>query len=135
MDYNERLLNECLQGNMDSLKELKYNAGTGNPISQYYLAQYYLKKSGTESNNEYTYWIEKAVRNGYNPDNIHIKGMETKTEKTEISNRTIEGFIWIIGGLLLTLATGGYLIFIGAIIFGLYILLFKRDNDEAKKIN
>ena len=70
MEYNERLLNECLQGNMDSLKELKYNAGAGNPISQYYLAQYYLKKSGTESNNEYTYWIEKAVRNGYNPNNI-----------------------------------------------------------------
>lgn len=101
-------------------------------LSQYYLAQYYLKKSGTESNNEYTYWIEKAVRNGYNPDNIHIKGMETKTKKTEVSDRTIEGFIWIIGGLLLTVATGGYLIFTGAIVYGLYILLFKRDNDEAK---
>ena len=65
---------------MDSLKELKYNAGAGNPISQYYLAQYYLKKSGTESNNEYTYWIEKAVRNGYNPNNIHLKDMEAKAK-------------------------------------------------------
>ena len=132
MDYNDRLLNECLQGNMDSLMELKYNADAYNPNSQYYLAQYYLEKGCTESNNDYTYRIGKAVRNGYNPDNIYIKGMEIKTKKTEISDCTIEGFIWIIGGLLLAVATGGNLIFSGAIVYGLCILLFKRDNDVTK---
>ena len=83
MDYNERLLNESLQGNSDSLKELKFNASSGNPVSQYNLAQYYLKTGGTDSNKDYTYWIEKAIKNGYNPDHIQIEGVEKETKKTE----------------------------------------------------
>jgi uncharacterized membrane protein YhaH (DUF805 family) len=57
MGYNERLLHEALQGNKDSFKELKFNAGAGDAEAQYYFAQYYAKVS----DDDFRYWIRKAI--------------------------------------------------------------------------
>ena len=65
MGYNERLLSEALSGNKDSLKELEINAGAGDMFAQYCFAQYYLKVSGSDQDDDYLYWMRKATANGY----------------------------------------------------------------------
>ena len=65
--YNERLMNESLQGNDESLKELNYNAGSGNCEAQYFLAMYYARVCGHLHNPNYHYWLEKSKENGYVP--------------------------------------------------------------------
>ena len=67
MKYNERLLNESLQGNYDSLEELKFNAGSGDCEAQYFLAMYYAKTCGHLHDPDYHYWLEKSKENGYVP--------------------------------------------------------------------
>ena len=67
MVYNERLMNESLQGNDDSLKELKYNAGSGDCEAQYFLAMFYANASGSLHDPNYCYWLEKSKENGYIP--------------------------------------------------------------------
>lgn len=67
MEYNKRLMNESLQGDDDSLEELKYNAGSGNCEAQYFLAMYYAKACGHLHDPEYFYWLEKSKENGYIP--------------------------------------------------------------------
>ena len=67
MSYNERLMTESLQGNDDSLKELKYNAGSGNCEAQYFLAKYYANACGHLHDPNYHYWLEKSKENGYVP--------------------------------------------------------------------
>ena len=57
MKYNERLLHEALDGNKDSFKELKFNAGAGDAEAQYYFAQYYAKVN----DGDFRYWIKKAI--------------------------------------------------------------------------
>ena len=59
MGYNERLMTESLQGNDDSLKELKYNAGSGNCEAQYFLAKYYANACGHLHDPNYHYWLTK----------------------------------------------------------------------------
>lgn len=65
--YNERLMNESLHGNDDSLKELKFNAGSGDCEAQYFLAMYYAKTYGHLHDQNYHYWLEKSKENGYVP--------------------------------------------------------------------
>ena len=65
MGYNERLLHEALDGNKDSFKELKFNAGAGDMFAQYFFAQYYLKMRGSDRDGDYLYWMRKASANGY----------------------------------------------------------------------
>ena len=67
MVYNERLMNESLYGNDDSLKEMKFNAGSGDCEAQYFLAQYYAKACGHLHDPDYLYWLEKSKENGYVP--------------------------------------------------------------------
>ena len=67
MEYNERLMNESLQGNKDSLEELKFNAGSGDCEAQYILAMYYAKACGHLHDPDYFYWLEKSKENGYVP--------------------------------------------------------------------
>ena len=69
MEYNEKLMNEALQGSKSSLKELKSNAGSGSAEAQYYLALYYSKGEKGELDPNCQYWIEKAIDNGYVPGN------------------------------------------------------------------
>ena len=52
--YYEKLLNEAMSGDKDSLKELMSNAGSGNAEAQYYLALYY---GNMKDNDNYLYWI------------------------------------------------------------------------------
>ena len=59
MEYNERLMNEAIQGDDDSLKELKFNASSGDSRAQYYLAMYYAKICGHLHDPDYWYWKEK----------------------------------------------------------------------------
>ena len=80
MSYNERLMNESLQGNDDSLKELKYNAGSGNCEAQYFLAKYYANVCGHLHDPNYHYWLEKSNENGYVPgvgDTKHYEDVTT----------------------------------------------------------
>lgn len=65
MEYNEQLMNESLQGNRNSLKELKYYAGAGDCEAQYFLAMYYAKSCGHLHAPDYHYWLEKSKNNGY----------------------------------------------------------------------
>ena len=67
MVYNKRLMNESLHGNDDSLKALKYNAGSGDCEAQYFLAMYYASASGHLHDPDYHYWLEKSKENGYVP--------------------------------------------------------------------
>ena len=46
MGYNERLMNESLKGDDDSLDELKFYAGSGDCEAQYFLAMYYARACG-----------------------------------------------------------------------------------------
>ena len=130
--YFERLANEASNGNKDSFKELYRLSGAGNAEAQYYLAIYYKSKNNID---DYRYWIDKAASYGHEDairlnarDNVHKEEIvETDTPK---SNRKIEGLIWIIGGLLLTLVStaftdGGVVLFYGAVLYGLYLVLFK----------
>ena len=79
MGYNERLMNESLQGNDDSLKELKYNAGSGNCEAQYFLAKYYANACGHLHDPNYHYWLEKSKENGYVPGAGDTKHYEEVT--------------------------------------------------------
>ena len=87
MEYNERLMNESLQGNKDSLEELNSNACSGSAEAQYYLAMYYSKSKGGEQNPDYQYWMEKAVKNGYSSplDNTGTIIQEQTKEEEQIS--------------------------------------------------
>jgi hypothetical protein len=67
MEMNERLMNESLHGNDDSLKELKFYAGSGDCEAQYFLAMYYAKSCGHLHDPDYWYWLEKSKENGYVP--------------------------------------------------------------------
>ena len=67
MGYNERLMNESLKGDDDSLNELKFNAGSGNCEAQYYLAMFYARACGHLHDHNYHYWLEKSKDNGYVP--------------------------------------------------------------------
>ena len=67
MGYNERLMNESLKGDDDSLDELKFYAGSGDCEAQYFLAMYYAKSCGHLHNSDYWYWLEKSQENGYVP--------------------------------------------------------------------
>lgn len=75
--YNERLMNESLKGNDDSLNELKFYAGSGDCEAQYFLAMYYAKACGHLHDPNYHYWLEKSQKNGYAPgvgDTRHYEG-------------------------------------------------------------
>lgn len=63
--YCERLLQDAIAGKDSSLKELRSNAEAGDPESQYYLAQYYAKTTGSEQNDDYLYWLRKSTANGF----------------------------------------------------------------------
>lgn len=65
MSYNMRLMQDALEGKKSAYKELYSNACSGNPEAQYYLALYYLKRSGSEQDSNYVYWMKKAKDNGY----------------------------------------------------------------------
>ena len=67
MGYNERLMNESLKGNDDSLEVLKFNAGSGDCEAQYFLAIYYARLCGHLHDPNYHYWLEKSKENGYVP--------------------------------------------------------------------
>ena len=67
MGYNERLMNESLKGDDDSLDELKFNAGSGDCEAQYFLAKYYANACGHLHDPNYHYWLEKSKENGYVP--------------------------------------------------------------------
>lgn len=60
-------MNESLHGNDDSLKELKFYAGSGDCEAQYFLAMYYAKVCGHLHDPDYWYWLEKSKENGYVP--------------------------------------------------------------------
>lgn len=59
MDYFEKLLKESLNGDNDSLAELKYEAGAGNTKAQYNLALFYKETNWGVHDSDYLYWIEK----------------------------------------------------------------------------
>lgn len=130
--YFERMANEALNGNKDSFKELYRSSGAGNAEAQYYLAIYYKSKNNI---NEYRYWIDKAASYGHEEaiklnvrDNVHKE--EISESDTKQSNRKFEGFIWITGGILLTILStaitdGGVILFYGAVLYGLYLVIFK----------
>ena len=85
--------------------------------------------------NEYRYWIDKVASYGHEEaiklnvrDNVHKE--EISESDTKQSNRKFEGFIWIIGGILLTILStaitdGGVILFYGAVLYGLYLVIFK----------
>ena len=80
--YYEKLLNEAMSGDKDSLKELMSNAGSGNAEAQYYLALYY---GNMKDNDNYLYWMEKAA--SYHHDKAlqfmnNIKPNTTNKEQT-----------------------------------------------------
>lgn len=85
MKYNERLLHEALEGNKDSFKELKFNAGAGDAEAQYYYAQYYAKVS----DEDFRYWIRKAiVENKYfqkQEDMLYEKAPQDKGDSAGMS--------------------------------------------------
>lgn len=99
MGYNERLLNEALQGNKDSFKELKFNAGSGNAEAQFFFAQYYAKTRGGLRDEDYLYWMRKSKNNGFDPANVRNiedsstkEVIKTKKEDTETEN-IFKGFL------------------------------------------
>ena len=79
MGYNERLMNESLKGDDDSLNELKFNAGSGNCEAQYYLAMFYARACGHLHDPNYHYWLEKSKENGYVPGVGDTKHYEEAT--------------------------------------------------------
>ena len=131
--YYEKLLNEAMSGDKGSLKELMSNAGSGNAEAQYYLALYY---GNMKDNDNYLYWMEKAA--SYHHDKAlqfmnNIKPNTTNKEQTNSSktDRMVEGGVWIILGIILTIvftgsSSSGYYVFYGAIIYGLYVLFLKK---------
>lgn len=61
-------------------------------------------------------------------DNVQKEDI-IKPEATK-NNRKAEGLIWIIGGVLLTVIStavtdGGFVLFYGAVLYGIYLVLFK----------
>ena len=128
----ERLAKEASNGNKDSFKELYDYSGAGYADAQYYLAIYYKKNNDIDN---YRYWIDKAASYGYEEaiklnakDNVHKEEIIRPDEKK--GNRKSEGLLWIIGGVLLTIVStavsdGGFVLFYGAILYGLYLVLFK----------
>lgn len=121
-----------LQMAKDSFKELYDYSGAGYADAQYYLAIYYKKNNDIDN---YRYWIDKAASYGYEEaiklnakDNVHKEEIIRPDEKK--GNRKSEGLLWIIGGVLLTIVStavsdGGFVLFYGAILYGLYLVLFK----------
>ena len=65
MSNNEQLMQDALQGNKSSFKELYSYACSGNAEAQYYLALYYKELKGTGQDSDYSYWMQKAKDNGY----------------------------------------------------------------------
>ena len=129
----ERLAKEASNGNKDSFKELYDYSGAGYADAQYYLAIYYKKNNDIDN---YRYWIDKAASYGYE-EAIKLNAKDNNVHKEEIirpdekkGNRKSEGLLWIIGGVLLTIVStavsdGGFVLFYGAILYGLYLVLFK----------
>ena len=130
MGYIENLYKGAVSGDKSSFKELEYNAGAGDAEAQFYLAQYYADKKGGKNSN-YEYWVKKAADNGYVSakqildDSVEKETVESTASQGEDGNKNLEGFLWIAGGLLLTVVTGGTYIFYGAVVYGLY-LIFAR---------
>ena len=79
MRYNERLLHEALQGNKDSFKELKFNAGSGDAEAQYYFAQYYAK----DSEEDFRYWIKKAIVDNHYFAKLEGQAIHEKEQEQE----------------------------------------------------
>ena len=79
MGYNERLMNESLKGDDDSLDELKFYAGSGDCEAQYLLAMYYARACGHLHDPNYHYWLEKSKKNGYVPGVGDTKHYEEAT--------------------------------------------------------
>ena len=80
MEHYEQLKNESLEGNKDSLQELKNDASAGDGSAQYWLAQYYLSKYNSTENRDYVYWLKKAKENG------HDKATEEYTQNIQGDN-------------------------------------------------
>ena len=124
----ERLAKEASNGNKDSFKELYDYSGAGNADAQYYLAIYYKKNNDIDN---YRYWMDKAASYGYEEAiKLNAEDKEIIRSDEKKGNRKSEGLLWIIGGTLLTIAStavsdGGFVLFYGAILYGLYLVLFK----------
>lgn len=100
MKYNEQLTQKALQKDKGALEELKFNAGSGSAEAQYYLAMYYQTKSNDDVDQieNYQYWIQKAVANGYKetPNNIIFPQKDKEKnnkEQSVIQKETIEPYI------------------------------------------
>ena len=81
MNSYEQLMQAASQGDKKAFKDVYSYAGSGSAEAQYYLALYYKEKdSGPDS--DYTYWMNKAKKNGYDAaQNSPIP--ESKSEETE----------------------------------------------------
>ena len=126
MGYNENLYKSAVAGDKSSFKELEFNAGSGDTEAQYYLALCYAERKGGQA--DYEYWMKKAADNGYEAAKVSlpnslIEETTSNDSRKEGMGKTLEGFLWIGGGLLLTIVTGGAYIFYGAVLYGLYLVV------------
>ena len=82
---------DALDGKKSAFKDLYSYAGSGNAEAQYYLALYYLKKNGSEQDEDCQYWLNKARDNGYDiPQDIFIP-VSTSDESETIHEDSEEG--------------------------------------------
>ena len=64
MTNNEKLRNEAICGEKSSLKDLMYNAGSGDAEAQFCLAQYYTTRKNCDDS-LFFYWMKKSADNGF----------------------------------------------------------------------
>ena len=80
------LLNKSLEGNRDSLKDLEYYAGAGNPEAQFHLAYFYATRKG--ENELWLYWLKKSAENGYK---AAVEILKEEMERERIQKQEIKG--------------------------------------------
>lgn len=112
----EKSLEAAVSGNLDALGLLQINAEQGDAKAQYCLSRYYLANRDMDN---YNFWSEKAYQNGYIEE-------ESTTKEDKEHNFFSLGLIITGIALLLAIATGGQIIWIGLFIAGLSLVFFNR---------